>query len=318
MIEVHPYSADDASAWNALVAASRNGTFLHDRRFMDYHADRFTDASLLLYKGERLLGVFPASRHGDEVVSHGGLTYGGFITLPDAHATEVGEMLSVALGHYRSEGVKSLTVKPVPTIYHRYPADDELYWLYRHDAVLTARGLSSAIDLSAPLPFSTLRRRKVKVAQGAELQVEQSGESADYEAFWGILTHVLTTQHHRQPVHTIDEIRLLQNLFSDSIRLYVVRHPSTHEIVAGTLLFVTPQVAHAQYIAASDEGRRLGALDLLFDHLVHHCEWSTQRYFDFGISTEDGGHVLNEGLNFQKEGFGARSVVYDAYRITIN
>ena len=39
---------------------------------------------------------------------------------------------------------------------------------------------------------------------------------------------------------------------------------------------------------------------------------------DFGISTEHGGDYLNEGLIFQKEGFGARSVCYDCYEVALD
>ena len=40
-----------------------------------------------------------------------------------------------------------------------------------------------------------------------------------------------------------------------------------------------------------------------------------ERYFDFGISNEQGGRKLNRGLIDQKEGFGARAVVHDHYAI---
>ena len=43
--------------------------------------------------------------------------------------------------------------------------------------------------------------------------------------------------------------------------------------------------------------------------------YADRTYFDFGVSTENGGGYLNEGLIFQKEGFGARSVVYDTYEM---
>jgi hypothetical protein len=42
-----PYHAEDLETWNRFNQASRNGTFLFDRGYMDYHADRFTDASLM-------------------------------------------------------------------------------------------------------------------------------------------------------------------------------------------------------------------------------------------------------------------------------
>jgi hypothetical protein len=80
--------------------------------------------------------------------------------------------------------------------------------------------------------------------------------------------------------------------------------------------YESDRAAHAQYIAASPAGREAGALDLVFDELLGdpRCE---QTYFDFGGSHVDGGPAINEGLIDQKEGFGARSVAQDQYRIDL-
>lgn len=314
------YQPSLSLVWDTIVSGSRNGTFLLKRPFLDYHADRFTDCSLLYYKDDnKPLGAFPATLHSDgTVVSHGGLTYGGWLLLPEAHAIDVGQMVDMTLDYYRAKGCKQLIVKPIPHIYHRQPCDEELYWLFRHGAHLVACGLSSAIDLRTPLPFSTLRRRKAKKAQNEGLTIKPTAEKSDYQQYWLLLTEVLQQQHQRVPVHTIEEILLLQNRFPENIRLYVATAPDEDNIIAGTLLFYTDKVVHAQYIAASEKGRNCGALDLLFEHLITESAAQGYIYFDFGISTEEGGTYLNEGLNFQKEGFGARSIVYDTYSIDLS
>jgi len=74
---------------------------------------------------------------------------------------------------------------------------------------------------------------------------------------------------------------------------------------------------HVQYIAAAEQGRDNGALDLLFQELIQHYSHTGHRYFDFGISTEEQGRKLNEGLNFQKEGFGSRTICYDTYSVDL-
>lgn len=312
-----PYQPGLRKEWDDFIGLSRNATFLLNRGFMDYHSDRFTDASLLLYKGKKVLAAFPASCHTDCAISHGGLTYGGFIVGNDTHACDVGVFLQLAKEHYKSLGITKIIIKPIPYIYQRYPSDDQLYWLYRQGAQRTSCSLSTAIDLSSPLPFSTLRRRKVKNAIKSSLQACCTHETSDYETYWDVLSSVLMQQHGKKPVHTLDEILRLQDLFPNNIILYVVKHPQDGRIIAGTLIFVTPQVIHAQYIASSDEGKELGALDFLFDYLIRHYARSSHRYFDFGISTEAEGQYLNEGLNFQKEGFGGRSVIYDTYTLDL-
>ena len=84
------------------------------------------------------------------------------------------------------------------------------------------------------------------------------------------------------------------------------------EVIGGVVMYLTPQVAHAQYSSATPEGKRLGVLDAIYDRIMHQ-DLKDYPYFDFGKSTEDAGHILNEQLVFQKEGFGGRAVCYDTY-----
>lgn len=323
-MKVVTYNSSFRQVWDDFVRSSRNGTFLFCREFMDYHADRFTDASLLFYseKGQ-LLGLLPASIHEEqcEIRCHGGLTYGAFVLGSKTHLTDVGEMLELATTHYKSLHCNALIIKPIPYIYESSPSDDILYWFYRKEAQLISCGVSSAVNLTEPLPFSTLRKRKVNEALrvGYEIiNVSQSiiDSTALWTEFWHILEDVLKERHNQKTVHTLEEILLLQSRFPEEINLFVTKD-KTGKVVAGSVLFITQNVVHAQYIAASDEGRENGALDLLFSQLIQQYKGSNKRYFDFGISTEDGGKILNEGLNFQKEGFGARSVVYSAYYLSL-
>ena len=40
---VKRYTAGQQAEWDSFVDISRNGTFLHKRGYMDYHAHRFAD-----------------------------------------------------------------------------------------------------------------------------------------------------------------------------------------------------------------------------------------------------------------------------------
>ena len=324
IVRPEPYTAAAADEWNALVAASKNGTFLLDRRYMDYHADRFRDCSLLFRKRGTLIAALPASYDADAatVVSHGGLTYGPLLLSPAITAVETLEVFAVARHYYRHTlGAERWIYKPVPHIYHRQPSDEDLYALFRSSAAVVARGVSSVVDLSQPLPMRELRRRGARRADREGLRYV---ESDDYAAFWPLLTEVLESRHGRQPVHTLEEIQRLHAAFPDRIRLFLALKDG--QPVAGTVLYLCDPVIHAQYIAASPEGRTLGALDGLFTYLIGAFAAESAsakdaaapyRYFDFGISTEQGGSYLNEGLLFQKEGFGARAVVYDHYEMKL-
>lgn len=324
-MEILPYNLTYKSAWNDFVSTSRNGTFLFFRDFMEYHSDRYVDASLLFLDNKgHIKAVLPASWHKEasEIRSHGGLTYGGLILSPQIHAAEVGDAIRLEMAYYRQKyHANRLIVRPVPHIYHRQPADDERYWLFRHGAHMNACGLSSAIDLLHPGPLSTLRRRRLQLARkhGFEVAETVSHDMESWREFWTVLSDVLQSRHGVKPVHSISEMVLLAQRFPQHIRLNVVRNPEDSRIVAGCVLFLSSPVVHIQYIAASEEGRKLAALDLLFSTVSNiYSRQESYRYVDFGISTEDCGKILNEGLNRQKEGFGARSVVYESFTLELS
>ena len=49
--------------------------------------------------------------------------------------------------------------------------------------------------------------------------------------------------------------------FPENIKLFVAKYKE--QMIAGTLLFVYPNVVHTQYMAANEVAREIGGLDLL-------------------------------------------------------
>ena len=88
------------------------------------------------------------------------------------------------------------------------------------------------------------------------------------------------------------------------------------DLLGGVVVYENRHVAHAQYIATTPEGRELSALDCVVDGLLNDV-YADKVYFDFGISTEDGGKTLNIGLIDNKESYGARAVAYDWYELDV-
>ena len=312
MIDIQRYTADRADEWNQFVAASKNGTFLFDRGFMDYHSDRFCDHSLLVYRGRRLYALLPANEKDNTLVSHGGLTYGGLIMDNRCSAKGILESFLAINDYLRQQGFLNVVYKAVPWIYHQLPAEEDLYALTSVcHAHLTIRDISSAIVASHRQKFTEARRSGLRKALKAGLKV---CESDDVDAFWNILNDNLTKKYAVHPVHTVDELRLLRSRFPNQIKLWLVFDGNTP--LGGTLLFLTPQVLHTQYISATTYGNQIHAIDLLFDHLINNI-YKDYPYIDFGKSTVSDSADLNEQLIFQKEGFGARAVCYDTYEYKI-
>lgn len=306
------YTPSRKNEWDDFVERSKNGTFLLKRDYMDYHADRFADHSLMVYRQGRLYALLPGCVAGDTFHSHAGLTYGGLIT--DSKATVAGilDVVRMICRRLKDEGISTFRYKAIPHIYHRLPAEEDLYALFRMGASLEARGVSSVIERSRRIKFRDIRKSGIRKARREGLTV---AESFDFAPFWDILSRNLEERHGVRPVHSLEEITRLANLFPSDIHLFTVGHPSSPR--AGCVVYLTPTVAHIQYIAADPAGKENGALDLLFDTLINDI-YKDVEYIDFGISTEDGGHILNDNLIYQKEGFGGRAVVYDIYSIPLH
>lgn len=313
-IEVTKYTPALREDWNSFVKEAVNSTFLFMRDYMDYHCDRFCDCSLMFYRGKSLIALLPANIKEDEGVlqSHGGLTYGGLIMHPDTKATDTLEIFKALVDYMRNSiNVTKLLYKPLPYIYNSRPADEPLYALFRMGATIAARAISTTIDNSNREAFGSQRLRGMKKAQKAGITCSRSTQ---YRIYWNILTDTLRTAHNCSPTHTIEEIELLQSRFPDNIKLYTAN--IGEETVAGIVVYESESVAHLQYIAASPTGKAHGALDALVNYLVNEV-YTQKRFIDFGISTEQGGTILNCGLIEQKEGFGGRAVVYDTYELCI-
>lgn len=308
-MEIRRYRREDKELWNSFVSKARNATFLFDRNYMDYHADRFDDNSFMFYHKGKLKAVLPANVAGDTLYSHQGLTYGGLLLDKKATVEDVLECFDSLNSWLRKNGISKVVYKALPWIYQQYPSQEDLYALtWKCKAQLISRDIASTIVIDNKLKFAESRKSGIRKALSLNIEV---GESNDVDGFWHVLEDNLGNRYNAKPVHTASEMKLLMSRFPNSIKLYVAK--MNGEIVGGTLIYVTSQVVHTQYISASVEGKKHGALDLLFDYIINKV-YANCRYFDFGKSTEQGGAYLNEPLIFQKEGFGGRGVCYDWYQ----
>lgn len=316
MIHIRRYTPSDAPVWDAFVRESRNGTFLFERAYMDYHSNRFTDHSLLCYdEKDRLIALLPANECDTSLFSHQGLTYGGFVLSPRVTSSDLIALFDTIIIYARERGLSQLFYKPVPTIYHRLPSQEEEYVLWRLGAEVEVCNLSSTIDLQE----EALQLRPEYCRRNIYGRLRNQGFIVDWEApleeFWPILTSNLRQRYDAQPVHTLEEMCRLQKAFPDQILCCVVRN-AEGVALGGVVLFESLQVAHTQYSSASPEGKQCGALDYLYMSILENYRLQQEiRFFDFGTSNEEGGHVLNQSLIHYKESFGGRGVVYKTYKL---
>ena len=306
------YKHEHQTEWDEFAAKAKNAHFFFQRDYMEYHKDRFEDYSLMVYDDkERLVALLPATKKENELISHGGLTFGGFLVDERMGVAQMLAVFGCIMDFLRERGFHIWTYKCIPYIYHRYPAEEDGYALFRYGAELVRRDASAAIYL--PTRYKYQKGRKWMIAKGKKNGITVR-KSKDYEKFIAMENDVLLEHHEAKAVHSGEELRMLADRFPDNIKLYVGERDG--EMLAGTVIFENGQTVHTQYLANSEEGRKCGALDVVIDHLLNEV-YTDRTYFDFGISNEDNGRYLNEGLIAQKEGFGARAVVHDFYKIVL-
>jgi len=315
-LQLHTYDPADAEAWDIFCGATHQATFLHSRLFLSYHGNRFQDCSLIFKEEGRLVGVLPAAQHPDDnrsVVSHPGITYGGILHQDGLRGERMVEAFSMMCRHYAECGHTKLIYKAIPFFYHRTPAQDDLSALFRLGAQRIRCDLSSTIDLQCRLPVSERRKRSLKKARRAGAVIREGSEYLP--AFWQVVTDNLKRKHQTVPVHTLAEVAMLAERFPSNISCVVALLADS--VVAGVLIFATPTVDHAQYIASNEAGYEISALDAVFEHCIATAGGDGKRWFDFGISTENSGLALNEGLYRFKSEFGGGGAVHEFFEIDL-
>lgn len=307
---VEKYTKENRLAWDTFISGAKNATFLFARDFMEYHSDRFTDYSLLVYKDDLLYAVLPANIVGDKLYSHKGLTYGSLVLSKSAKLLYTFEAFKALLAFLDAKAISSLELRNIPTFYNTMPSDELSYFLFKANATLIKRDALMVIDTSTKIKFQKNRREGINKAKrnGLTIAVDDN-----FEGFWNeILIPNLQKKHGVAPVHSLEEIQLLAAKFPDHIKQVNVYKDNV--IVAGTTLFLTKTTIHPQYVSGNSDKNAFGSLDLAYDYIINHFD-SSKRYFDFNISSEENGTALNSGLIFWKESCGARTYVADNYLI---
>lgn len=310
-MEVYKYSVDRKEEWDNFISFSKNGLFMFYRDYMEYHSDRFEDNSLMFYENDELLALLPLSKKNNILVSHGGLTFGGFITNSSMKQHHMNDLFEELIKYLKENNINEIIYKHIPHIYHKLPAEEDLYSLYCVNASIAKIEAATVIDLQNKPKMPKGRKAQVTRARREGVEFE---ESEEFEAFIDLENQVLSEHHNATAVHTGAEIKMLHDRFPDQVKLFVGKHAGT--IVAGCVLYVYENLVHTQYLAANDWARENGALDLVIYNVIEKYK-DNKKWFDFGKSTEGDGKFLNEGLISQKEGFGGRTFVYQTWNLKV-
>lgn len=280
---------------------------------MEYHSNRFKDASYLVLKKNNVVAVLPANSVDDIIHSHQGLSYGGLILKPSLKLNEVILIFEALLKQLSIDGFKTLDLKFIPDFYALQSTNELKYLVHILNAELYKRDVLSVLDLKSSLPYNSSTKQAIKQAEDQSFEVKEVDEVA---SFWNeLLIPNLKKRHQAKPVHSASEMQKLKQRFPFNIRQFNVYNDDL--LISGCTVFETKTTAHVQYIAGSAVKSERVAIDYLHHYLISRV-FNEKDFFDFGASTTNKGKNINEGLLFWKERFGARTYTQDFIRINLN
>ena len=314
-LQLVPYKPEMIDLWENFLLRPSNGTFLHTRKYLSYHGDRFKDSSFLVYDGNTLVGLIPiaAIREKPKIaISHPGISYGGVIHSGTLLGQSMITTLELLIAELSSKDFTSFTYKTIPHIYNSFPAQDDIYALHQLGANISRSDLSSTIAITSQRPINS---KSVKGLANFPLNFEYRSGFGEIEDFWQILTLNLNGKYGSSPTHSLEEITRLHSLFSEEIQLLSLYQDGT--MLAGAIIYRTELVWHLQYMAASEQGKNSQALDWLIQNIVNRAKSESISFLDFGHSNENGGSYLNSGLYKFKSKFGGGGITLLEFNLTL-
>ncbi len=317
-IDAVRYEEKHRQRWDDFVAQANQGTLFHTRAFLAYHPPaRFTDASLLFFKKEKLLAVFPAAslRDGAGMLlrSHPGASFGGLVTMPEMTMRDLECIINQLLAYSRRQQYSAIALTLPPHIYFSRASQELEFLLYRAGFRYQQRELTHFLDLRSldrkfSENFSAEFSRKIRRARQLGIIVR---EGDDLPAFYHILQKNMRDKHNVAPVHTLEELLDLRQRLPERIRLFAAY--SQGKMIAGILLFLcNARAALAFYISQLAAYQQYRPVNLLCHETAQWCAEQGLSYFDFGTSTLLG--EINWGLVDFRQAAGAHAAFRDYMR----
>ena len=213
MFSIKTYNDNYKVDWNNFVDISKNSTFLFKREFMDYHAEKFEDFSLLIFYNSELIALFPCNIRDGEVYSHEGLSYGGVIVKSEIKFLKYLELFTRLLKYFDEKSIKTLYIKQIPSIYNSNFNGELDYLSFVTGAKIYRRDIISVIDMQNESKISKDRIQGYKRGKRNKLEIK---ETDDLDEFWNyILIPTLLNRHYVNPVHSLEDIKKLKRVFNN-------------------------------------------------------------------------------------------------------
>jgi hypothetical protein len=300
--ELTTFSQNQSHLWDSSLNKALNGTLQQSRVFLNYNGRKFQDQSLFINRQntQAPIAMLPAASQPSLIVSsHPGSAFGGLVVLERLNLVETLEIFQLILKHYKLQGFKEFRYRAVPRIFHQKLWEEDLSALM----ILGA-------DMRSNRPYqylikgeSPLGRRRSRISAGKAGCETRVSENVDL--IHSVIRKTLLRQHNTEPLHTVEDLKYLMEEFPSNV--YLNETVQQDVICAAACVLKLNHVHHFQYLANTEAGRQIHALDNTIEFVWNSL--ADNELLSFGHSMVPGkNEILNIGLaNFKIE-FGAMSV----------
>ena len=302
-MQIIKYNEKYKNLWDEFIKNSKNGNIFHTRKFLSYHKDKFIDHSILIYKKNKLIALLPAIEFDGKIISHRGSTYGGVIVKKDNKLNDTLNLWEEIINYYD----KTIEFRKCEYIFDKFPSQEVEFAAKYLGFKCVNEELSTCLELNN---IKLTKGRKWALTKCKDLKIVF--DDLDYESYHKILSKNLE-KFDSIPTHNLEEMKLLKNLLPDEYKLVSIY--LDNKMIAGIwLVLATTKTAHTFYIAQDYQFTEFQPLSCVVKEIIKYLQNKNYKYLNFGISTENGGKIINKGLFEFKESFGGFGVSRFYYR----
>lgn len=324
-IKIVKYENKHFDLYESFVENSINGTIFHERKFISYHPEeRFDDCSLLFFRGEKLVAVFPAAIIQKENIkilkSHPGTSYGGLIIKENLSYSFTNSLFEKLEEYCKKNNINFIEFRHSPRIFLKNPLDQIEFVLINRGYIREAEELATCYELSQIKYLTnsqyinyfnnytnTKARQNIKKAISKKLNFKFIHNDEDISNYYNILENNLK-KYNTKPVHSLKEIIKLINLYPERVKISVTEFDG--RILGGFLIFNINTLGwHIFYSALDYNYLEYKPIHFCLFKLKKYLSQMSYKYLNYGISTENSGKYINESLLSFKESFNGIGVV---------
>ncbi|MBI3260055.1 MAG: GNAT family N-acetyltransferase [Ignavibacteriae bacterium] len=322
MIHITPYTSAHRDEWDIFVRNSNNGTIFHTQQFLSYHPNaRFQFHHLLFYDDKKLIAVLPAAlrENGTSLESPIGASYGGIVLSPMHYKQHEG-IVDALVSYAKQAGFAKIFLTPAPFFYQIKQMQNIDYALafkgFDYDRHYISHIIEHGTSEEYFSSFNATARNSVRqFHKNTDTSIEITTEQTAYEEIYPILVEN-KTRHNAHPTHTLVEMLRLQELFPESIKLFIAR-VSGKAIAASWVIGCNSKVTLCFYNMMLYEFEHLHPMYALMNEIVG---WSVRRgssFVDIGVSQDtknENPMTPSYSLIDFKEKFGAVGMLRSTFR----